>query len=69
MAEDLDLRLIVRLGANYEEENQAQLPAVYPERPLGSQAIHRFRMRRLYAIQDALAAPVKLMRRVKSALR
>ncbi|MBQ3315330.1 MAG: glycosyltransferase [Kiritimatiellae bacterium] len=35
----------------------------------GFQTIHRFRMRRLYAIQDALAAPVKLMRRVKSALR
>ena len=35
----------------------------------GFHTIHRFRMRRLYAIQDALAAPVKLLRRVRSALR
>lgn len=35
----------------------------------GFQSIHRFRMRRLYAIHDALAAPVKCLRRIKACLR
>lgn len=35
----------------------------------GFQTIHRFRMRRLYAIQDALAAPVKCLRKIKACLK
>ena len=35
----------------------------------GFQTIHRFRVRRLYAIQDAISAPIKFLRKIRTRLR